>query len=422
MKLNYALSFIFLFFLLYSHSQIVDIPDANFKNALLTDIEVNTNGDDEIQVSEAEAAEFIAVDGMGIASLEGINSFVNITSLYCENNNLTTIDISSLSQLEVLWAAGNTLESISFSTPSNLESIRLGNNSISDLSVFELESLSMLEELDLSNNPLGPSFYLEQGSLKEIILTNCGIETIDLSGMGTLENVFLDQNPLGPALSLESGSLEYLYVNDCGLEMLNISGLTNLSTLSAALNNLSEISLDENKLLEVVLVSNNSLTELDVSNNPLVHAIWVGNNNLIELNMKNGLVSESYELFSFNGNPDLSFICADDGEFELINDKLETYGYDDVTVSSDCSLDIEEFESSISWSMYPNPTAGTLYIASSNVQINSVEIYDHSGRAIHEFTPNAMEVNLRLEELAASVYFVKVETNIGSSIKRLVKQ
>jgi hypothetical protein len=36
-------------------AQIVHIPDANFKAALVGNSSINTNGDDEIQVSEAEA-------------------------------------------------------------------------------------------------------------------------------------------------------------------------------------------------------------------------------------------------------------------------------------------------------------------------------------------------------------------------------
>jgi hypothetical protein len=45
----------FLLFPLLITAQIVNIPDANFKAALVGNGEINTNGDDEIQVSEAEA-------------------------------------------------------------------------------------------------------------------------------------------------------------------------------------------------------------------------------------------------------------------------------------------------------------------------------------------------------------------------------
>ncbi len=57
--------FLLLFFTVSSHAQIVNIPDANFKNALVNtncvdidgdgigDIDADTNNDGEIQVSEA---------------------------------------------------------------------------------------------------------------------------------------------------------------------------------------------------------------------------------------------------------------------------------------------------------------------------------------------------------------------------------
>ena len=48
---------LYLFFIssLSLSAQIVHIPDANMKAALVADTFINSNGDDEIQVSEAEA-------------------------------------------------------------------------------------------------------------------------------------------------------------------------------------------------------------------------------------------------------------------------------------------------------------------------------------------------------------------------------
>ncbi|MCH7534469.1 MAG: hypothetical protein IH948_01745, partial [Bacteroidetes bacterium] len=40
---------------LFVSAQIVNIPDANFKAALVGDPTINTNGDGEIQVAEASA-------------------------------------------------------------------------------------------------------------------------------------------------------------------------------------------------------------------------------------------------------------------------------------------------------------------------------------------------------------------------------
>jgi hypothetical protein len=57
------------------------IPDANFKAALVGNSSINTNGDDEIQVGEAEAYDgTIDVDDQGIADMTGLEAFVNLTT------------------------------------------------------------------------------------------------------------------------------------------------------------------------------------------------------------------------------------------------------------------------------------------------------------------------------------------------------
>jgi len=68
---------------------IVNIPDLTFKAYLVFNPEINTNGDTEIQVSEAEAfTGEIDVSQKNISDLTGIEAFVNIrdslkTSLFC---------------------------------------------------------------------------------------------------------------------------------------------------------------------------------------------------------------------------------------------------------------------------------------------------------------------------------------------------
>ena len=72
-----------LFFLTctFLNAQIVNIPDPNFKNALI-DEGVDTNNDGEIQVSEAEAVLNLNVNDRNISSLEGIQSFINLEELH----------------------------------------------------------------------------------------------------------------------------------------------------------------------------------------------------------------------------------------------------------------------------------------------------------------------------------------------------
>ena len=59
-----------------SYSQDVTIPDSNFKNYLVNSTSINTNGDSEIQVTEANAyTGLINCSGLGISDLTGIEAF-----------------------------------------------------------------------------------------------------------------------------------------------------------------------------------------------------------------------------------------------------------------------------------------------------------------------------------------------------------
>ena len=60
--------------------QNVNIPDANFKAYLVGNSYINTNGDSEIQVSEATAfSDTINCSNLNISDLTGIEDFISLT-------------------------------------------------------------------------------------------------------------------------------------------------------------------------------------------------------------------------------------------------------------------------------------------------------------------------------------------------------
>jgi hypothetical protein len=94
-------------------AQIVHIPDANFKAALVDNSSINTNGDDEVQVSEAEAySGAIYVYNRRIADLTGLEAFVALTTLSCGSNRLTNLDVSANTKLNNLSCGENQLTSL----------------------------------------------------------------------------------------------------------------------------------------------------------------------------------------------------------------------------------------------------------------------------------------------------------------------
>jgi len=85
----------------------VSILDINFLNTLVNtncadldgngtiDDDVDTNDDGVIQIIEAEAVYGLYVSNYGITSMEGIRSFINLTSLDCSENQLSSLKISN---------------------------------------------------------------------------------------------------------------------------------------------------------------------------------------------------------------------------------------------------------------------------------------------------------------------------------------
>ena len=119
-------SSIVLFLLLcgFSNAQIVNIPDANFKAALLIpSAGIDINNDGEIQISEAEAAIKINAFGFNIVSLEGIQYFINITDLYVDDNQIEVMDLSQNTQLEIVFCDNNLLTALNLTNSPKLNLI-----------------------------------------------------------------------------------------------------------------------------------------------------------------------------------------------------------------------------------------------------------------------------------------------------------
>ena len=107
------------------YGQNVNIPDANFKAYLVGNTDINTNGDSEIQVSEANAFSGSIYCGdlynldfsedMSISDLTGIEEFTALTGLECSGNQLTSLDVSMNTALTGLSCAANQLTSLDVS-------------------------------------------------------------------------------------------------------------------------------------------------------------------------------------------------------------------------------------------------------------------------------------------------------------------
>jgi len=159
--------------------QNVNIPDPNFKAYLVGNSAINTNGDNQIQLSEASVfnggISLIAGPGPGVGGGEGLNitdltgieAFVSLTYLNCSWNQLTSLDVSACTALTTLDCSGNQLTSLDVSTCSALTGLVCNNNQLTSLDVSTCTALSNL----LCNDNLLTS--LDVSACTVLYILNC---------------------------------------------------------------------------------------------------------------------------------------------------------------------------------------------------------------------------------------------------------
>jgi hypothetical protein len=74
--------------------------------------------------------------------------------------------------------------------------------------------------------------------------------------------------------------------------------------------------------------------------------------------------------------------------------------------------------------IYPNPSSGKFNISSGNVALNTVEVYDVTGKkvvSLKNFSESNSQSILDLNEVSNGVYFVKISSENQSTVKRIIK-
>jgi Leucine-rich repeat (LRR) protein len=264
-------------------AQIVHIPDANFKAALVDNSSINTNGDDEVQVSEAEAySGAIYVYNRRIADLTGLEAFVALTTLSCGSNRLTNLDVSANTKLNNLSCGENQLTSLDVGANTALEIILCGGNELTSLDVsanLELAFLrcysNQLASLDVSANT----------ALQELRCNSNQLTSLDLSANAALTNLYFGNNQVTALNVSANTALTSLECHSNQLTSLDVSANTRLTSLDCSDNQLTSLDVSANTVLTSLSCSGNQLTSLDVSANTALAYLSCSYNQLTSLDL-----------------------------------------------------------------------------------------------------------------------------------------
>ena len=210
------------------HAQNVNIPDAIFKAVLVGNTAINTNGDSEIQVSEAAAfGGTIFCASLGISDLTGIEAFTALTVLNCSSNLITSLDVSQNTALTSLNCSGDGY------------------------------AQGQITSLDVSLNTALTEFYCFENQL----------DSLNISQNSALTTLWCYENQLDSLNVSQNPALTTLWCSNNQLSSLDLSQNTSLGDLNCAFNQLT--------YLDVANGNNTNMNNFHANNNPNLFCIDV---------------------------------------------------------------------------------------------------------------------------------------------------
>tara|TARA_Y100000591_G_scaffold252985_1_gene224563 strand:+ start:3 stop:3482 length:3480 start_codon:yes stop_codon:yes gene_type:complete len=319
------------------------IPDDNFEQALI-ELGYDDVLDNYVLTSNINNVQELHITNEGIHDLTGIENFTALEYLFCGDNLLSSIDITSNPSLRALYANNNQLYYIDLNNNSLLTILNLDNNNFNNISVANnilLEHLEMqhnqLRSIDLGSNTALKTIYFNHNQLTNIDVSNSQqledlslgsnqISIIDISNNTQLKFLEVENNQLSGLDLSNNQLLEYVGCNNAQLNVLDLTQNPQLRFLRASSNSLENLDLSNNLLLYAIEADHNMLSNIDLSNNTELLEIGLSQNQLDSLVVDDLLLlthlhAEGNNLTSLDvsNNPNLHFLAIHNNSISSLN-------------------------------------------------------------------------------------------------------
>ncbi len=270
---------------------IVQINDEAFKTFLLNNGQINTNSDQEIQVSEAENyTGNITYSNQGLSDPTGLEAFINTVWIDLSLNDLTSIDLSANVDANQVNLIGNDLESLVLPNRTSFNNILLNGNQLTSLTIPEGISVNTLQ--------------IYQNPLVTFVARNSTFDVINASGMSTMSSA-----------NLEGTNVRNLLVGSSQISELNVSAASSLESINVlGCTQLTSLDLSSNSNLSIVTTSFSGVQSLDLSNNTNITSVAARNGQLTSLNIQNG-TNTNITTFQIQNNSNLECVQVDDVDY-----------------------------------------------------------------------------------------------------------
>ena len=349
-----------------------NFPDAIFRKYVAEEFDKNKDG----RLSDKESADVtdLSLGELGISDLTGIQHFENLFSLWCYDNNLTTLDVSNNTELKILVCSSNQLTSLDVSHNTLLTDLVCNNNQLASVDLSNTNCLEGWEfGVNLTNNKhrikitdntfdlstLPTNFDVTKASdwtnatVKGNILTieditkqvtytyNCGlgfsetftfvpyndasemdVEINEITFPDAIFRKYIEENfdKDGNKILSYDELVKATFMEIKGLEVSDMTGLQhffNLQHLYCGNNRITSLDVSNNTELEVLSCYNNQITSLDLSNNTALTLFSCDDNKY-----KIALTNNTFDLSTLPGGFDIS--KASDWKNATVKDNILT--------------------------------------------------------------------------------------------------
>ena len=190
---------------------IVEINETNFPDSTFRTWvrDYDDNYDDCLSAGEIADATSIYIDYKGVKDLTGIKYFTSLETLYCQNNQLTSLDVSGLASLKTLYCHENELTSLNLNGVTSLQILHCFNNQLTSLDV---SGMTNLKKIDAAKNKLTSLNLSGVTNLETLYCYGNQLTSLDVSRMPNMVVLRCYDNQLTKLVL--NGSAKYGYYDE----------------------------------------------------------------------------------------------------------------------------------------------------------------------------------------------------------------
>ncbi len=228
-----------------------NFPDAALRSALASYAQTY-NG--FLTLSEVNGIKMLQLNNKGLSTLQGIELFPNLEYLYCNDNNLTALDISKNPKLKIVYCINNKITSLDFSQNLELSELYCTNNEISVIVAIH----DKLTKLYCGRNKIN-TLTLNAPLLNTLMCNNNDLKLLMSHSVPELKILDCSSNQLATFRIEDNTKLERIYCSHNRLTSLDVSAFTNLTYLDCSNNQLGFLNVSSNTALNSLFVQSNKI-------------------------------------------------------------------------------------------------------------------------------------------------------------------